>query len=162
MTAHTHRGGWIIFFTFVAAMILLMVPLPEWARLLRPEWVVMVLIYWCMALPERVGVGLGWFAGLMVDVAQGTLLGQHALAMALVAFLTIKLHQRIRVFPLGQQALTVLLLVMIYSIVMLWIRGLTGTAPTIWSNLAPTLTTALAWPWLFMFMRFVRRRYQVK
>ena len=161
MTVHGHRGGWVIFFTFVAAMILLMIPLPDWARLLWPEWVVMVLIYWCMALPERVGVGVGWFAGLMVDVAQGTLLGQHALAMALVAFLTIKLHQRIRVFPLGQQALTVLLLAMIYSIIMLWIRGLTGHAPTIWSHLAPTLTTALFWPGLFLLMRFVRRRYQV-
>lgn len=161
MTAHTHRGGWIIFFSFVVAMILLLIPLPEWARLLRPEWVVMVLIYWCMALPNRVGVGVGWFSGLMVDVAQGTLLGQHALAMALVAFLTLKLHQRIRVFPLGQQALTVLLLVMIYSVIMLWIRGLTGHAPTVWSHLTPTLTTALFWPWLFMLMRFMRRRYQV-
>ncbi len=161
MTTMRHQGGWIIFASFVAALMMTIFPLPGWGEHVRPEWVVMVLIYWCMALPERVGIGIGWLAGLFVDVAQGTLLGQHALAMAVVAYLTVKLHQRIRVFPMPQQALTILMLVTIYSILMLWIRGLTGHAPEVWIVLIPTLTTTALWPLVFVLMRFVRRRYRV-
>ena len=161
MTSLQHHGGWIIFASFVVALMLTIIPLPDWLSLARPEWLVMVLIYWCMALPERVGVGIGWVAGLMLDVTQGTLLGQHALGMAVVAFLTLKLHQRIRVFPRLQQALTVFMLVTVYAILMLWIRGMTGTAPKVWIYLIPTLTTAILWPWIFMVMRFFRRHYRV-
>ena len=68
--------------SFVVSLMLTALPMPEWASLWRPAWVALVLIYWCMALPARSGVLVGWSVGLLLDVMTGTLLGQHALALA--------------------------------------------------------------------------------
>ncbi len=109
-----HQGGSVIIITFIVALLLTIVPLPEWARYLRPDWVGLVLIYWCMALPERVGIISGWCAGLLVDLLTGAVLGQHALSLTVVAFLTIRFHQRVRLFPILQQATTVLVLLILH------------------------------------------------
>ena len=71
MTITRHHGGGVILVTFIAALLLTIIPLPDWARYLRPDWVGLVLIYWCLALPERVGVSTGWFMGLLVDLLTG-------------------------------------------------------------------------------------------
>lgn len=161
MSLMQHRGGGLIIVSFLLAFALLIVPLPESLRLLRPEWVTLVLIYWCMALPTRVGVGIGWFSGLLLDVARDALLGQYALALALVAFLTLHLHQRLRVFPLWQQALTVFVLVLLQSLLVMWVKGLTGQAPDFWKVLLPAFTSMLVWPPSYMLLRHLRRTYQV-
>lgn len=159
--SNERRGGSVIILTFIIAFVLLMMPLPNWAQLLRPEWVAMVVIYWSMALPNRFGIGASWFAGLIVDVIRDSLLGQHALALAVVSFLTIRLHQRIRVYPPGQQALTIFLVMVINYLIILWIRGIMGQAPNLWQVLVPALTTAIMWPAVFMAMRFLRRQFNV-
>jgi hypothetical protein len=86
------QGGFVILITFVVALTLMMMPLPEWAEAARPQWLIMAVIYWCIALPDRVGVIIAWMIGLVLDVATGSLLGQNALAFGIVAFLAIKLH----------------------------------------------------------------------
>ena len=157
-----HQGGWAIFLSFVAAVMLTLVPLPDWATFLRPEWVSLVLIYWCMALPERVGVGIGWLAGLFLDVIHGAVLGQYAMALALIAYFTLNLHQRMRVFPMGQQALVVLLLVLFQQLVVTWIKGFLGEPPAGLYYWIPSFTSMLLWPWLFVILRDLRRHYQVR
>jgi len=156
-----HQGGWIIIASFVIALLLTMLPLPTWAQALRPEWITLVLIYWCMALPERVGIAWGWFAGLMLDVTLGNLLGLHALSMTIVAFLTIKLYQRIRVYPLAQQALAILVLVAMSQLLVLWILGIIGTTPGSWTYWLPSISSAVLWPWVFILMRGTRRHFRV-
>ena len=155
------QGGWIIIASFAIALLLTMLPLPTWAQAFRPEWITLVLIYWCMALPGRVSIGWGWTAGLMLDVTLGNLLGLHALAMAIVAFLTIKLYQRIRVYPLGQQALAILVLVAMSQLLILWILGIIGATPGSWTYWLPSLSSAIIWPWVFVVMRGVRRHFRV-
>lgn len=157
-----HRGGGVIFTSFIVAIMLTLLPLPDWIAYLRPEWVSLVLIYWCMALPERVGVGIGWIAGLFLDVIHGAVLGQYALALALVAYFTLSLHQRLRVFPLLQQMFMVLLLVLFQQLVVIWIKGFTGESPGSMRYWLPSLTTMLLWPWLFVLLRDLRRKYQVR
>ncbi|MDV3237284.1 MAG: rod shape-determining protein MreD [Gammaproteobacteria bacterium] len=156
-----HHGGAVIFFTFVAALVLTVVPLPDDLRILRPDWVLLVLIYWCMALPQRVGVGIGWLLGLFTDVLTGTLLGQHALAYGLVAFLTLKLHQRLRLYPLWQQALSMLVLLALGQLLMLWINGIVGRPIHSWLYWMPSLTGALLWPFVFLLLRGLRRAFRV-
>lgn len=151
------QGGNIILLSFVVAFILSMVPLPQILQSIRPEFVVIVLIYWCIALPNRIGVGTGWIAGLVFDVSSDALLGQHALTFALIAFLAIKLHQRIRVFPIWQQALTIFILMMFQGTITLWIKGMLGDAPTISVFILPAMSTALFWPLGFIIMRQLRR-----
>ena len=155
------HGGNIIFISFLLAFILSMVPLPQFLQAVRPEFVVIVLIYWCIALPSRVGVGIGWVAGLVYDVSTDALLGQHALTFALIAYLSIKLHQRIRVFPVWQQALTIFVLLMLQGTVTLWIKGMIGNAPPISVFMLPAISTALFWPLAYFLMRQVRRHFQI-
>jgi rod shape-determining protein MreD len=161
MSLGRHRGGWVIVLSFIIALLLTLLPLPDWAGTYRPEWVLMVLIYWCLALPDRVGVGVGWLLGLLLDVIKGALLGQHALALALVAYLTLRLHQRIRVFPLWQQSLFLLLMVALSQMVALWVKGITGESPNNLSYWWPSLTSMLLWPWIFLILRDLRRKFLV-
>lgn len=157
-----HHGGATILLSFIFALLLQMFALPDWAETLRPDWVALVMIYWCIALPERVGVGTGWFVGLMLDVANGALLGQNALALAIVAYLALRLHQRIRLFPLWQQSVSVLLLITLHLMLVLWIKGAIGQSAETWAYWLPTLTSMLAWPPTFIILRGLRRNYRVR
>lgn len=162
MSALAQRhGGAIIFLSLTVALLLTIVPLPENLRLLRPDWVLLVLIYWAMALPHRVGVGIAWIMGLINDVLTGMLLGQHALAYCLVIFLTLKLHQRLRLYPLWQQAQSILILLTLGQLILLWINGMIGRPLHSWLYWAPSVLGALLWPVLFVFLRGLRRAFRV-
>ena len=159
MTPTTHRGRWVIPSTFVFALLLTALPMPEATAIWRPAWVALILVYWCMAAPERVGVVAGWTAGLFLDVMTGTLLGQHALGLSVVAYVAHRTHRRVRVLPLWRQGITIFALVFLYQALVLWsngIRGIPVTAPAYW--ISPLVSTLL-WPWIFVVLRVVRRRY---
>ncbi len=161
MTLFSARSAWVILITFAVAFMLNLLPLPPWLDRFQPDWMALVLIYWCMALPNRVGVGTGWLLGLALDTAQGALLGQHALAMAVVAYLTIRTHQRVRVFPLWQQAPSVLMLLLVNHLLVAWVYGIIGYPPRGFWYLAPALGGMLLWPWVFIVLRDLRRRFGV-
>ena len=156
------QGRWVIVMTFVVALLLTAMPLPEWLSYARPEWVALTLVYWCMALPQRVGVGAAWFLGLLLDVLRGAALGQHAMALSLVAFLALKLHQQIRVYPMWQQALSVMGFMTLYALLVLWISGFLEVRTSHWYQWLPVVTSALIWPWLFIILRDVRRHFGVR
>ena len=156
-----YHGGIIILSSFAVAFILTMVPMPDNLKMFRPEWVTLLLIYWCLALPHRTGVFTGWAVGFLLDIHFGSLLGQHAIALAIVAYLSYKLHIRIRLYPIVQQSLIVLLLVALSQMLVLWIRGISGDAPGDWSYWLPSITSMLVWPWIFYLMRALRRIYGV-
>jgi rod shape-determining protein MreD len=136
-------------------------PIPVWAQDFRPQWVTLVLIYWCLAIPQRVNVGSGWTLGIVQDVLSGTLLGQHALGLSIVAFVTVKLHLRIRIFPLWQQSLTVLVLLLLERLLELWVMGATGQPTPTLRYWIPAIVGMLLWSWIYIVLRDVRRRFQV-
>jgi len=155
------RGGLVILLSFILALLLTVLPLPEWARLYRPQWSTLVLIYWTLASPHRVGVGVGWMTGIIVDVITGTLLGQHALALSLIAFITQKMHQRLRLFPVWQQSLTVLVLLLIEKLLALWVMGATSQHVPSLTFWIPPIAGMLLWPWIYIILRDLRRKFQV-
>ena len=155
------HGNWIIIMSFVIAIMLTAMPLPDIAVNWRPAWVAIVLIYWCMAIPDRIGVAIGWCLGLILDVQQGTVLGQNALGLMLIAFITIKSYQRMRVFPLAQQAVLVCFYLLLYKLVMLLIMGYLDTGTRDWEYWMPAISSMLLWPWLFIILRDVRRKYYI-
>ena len=145
--------------TLIVALMLHMWPLPEWMEYARPEWMTLVLLYWALAMPEQVGVTIAWFAGLLIDVTQGAILGQHAVGLVVIVYVIQLEYQRIRVFSLAQQALVVFLLLIIKQVLTLWVIGIVGQAPDLTLYFLPSLVGAIIWPWLFLLLRDLRRRF---
>lgn len=144
--------------TLFVALLLTAVPLPPAVNEWRPAWVPMVLMYWCLAAPERIGVLVAWVMGLVLDVLQGAILGQHALALALVAYLSVVYHQRIRVFPLVQQSLVAGSMIFVYLAVTTAIYNMLGSRHYGLDHLLGAATSALLWPWCFVVLRDLRRK----
>jgi rod shape-determining protein MreD len=148
--------------TIIGAFMLAIMPLPDWAIEFRPDWVTLVLIYWAMALPTNVGVTVAWFAGLLLDVSYGTLMGQQAAGMVLVIYVIHMQHQRLRVASLLQQAIVIFFLLLLKQLLALWVDGMVGRAPDSWLYFMPTITSTLIWPWVYLILRDLRRKFSVE
>jgi len=147
-----------IILSIIAALMLSIAPVPDWAEPFRPAWVTLTFIYWSMTFPNHYSVGSAWIAGLTTDVAQGTLLGQHALALSLVIYVTVKFHLQLRQFPMLQLSATVFALLALYQFILFWINGVAGVnspAVTYWG---PVVTGTLIWPVLNIVLVGVRQR----
>ena len=147
--------------TFALGFVLSAIPIPEAVSNWRPSLVPLILIYWCMALPERVGIASAWLLGLLFDVQQSFILGQHALGFTFLAYIVIKNHRRLRVYPLLQQAIVVCIYLLIYKAIMLLVTFSSGAIAYTWYYWLPALTSMLIWPWLFIVLRDLRRKYDV-
>ena len=140
----------------VVSLMLAIAPIPAWADAYRPDWVALTLIYWSMLLPRNYSIGWAWVTGLILDVAQGTLFGQHALALSLLVYITVKFHLQIRVFPVLQMTATVFAMLALYQFILFWINGVAGinsSAVTYWG---PVIAGTVAWPVLSMIYANVR------
>jgi len=155
------HGYWVILLTFVVAFILSALPLPSWLQWGRPEWVALTLIYWCIALPHRVGIISGLVLGVVLDAVEGSVLGQNAFALVVVALLSLILYQRLRVYSLWQQAGVVFILVGINQLICQWVQNLEGPSLLPRLFLLPALTSALLWPVVLHLLRRLRRHYRV-
>lgn len=152
----------VIYLTFVLALLIAAMPLPDTILWFQPKWVAMVLIYWCIALPHRVGVFTGFLLGLCMDLLDGSLLGQNALAMSVIAYVSQLLYQRLRNYGAWQQAMMVGILISISLLIFQWVQNLTSVAADTLAFLLPALTSTLLWPWFFIAMRTIRRRFQIR
>jgi rod shape-determining protein MreD len=136
---------WMIFSGFIA-LFLSVLPLPAWLDVIRPVFLVLAVLYFSITAPRAGGLLLGFLAGLALDVFQGAVLGQHALALTLVTYITVREHQKIRSKPAFQQSLIVFFALVAYEFVVFAIDGWTGhpiTTPLRWVH---TFTGALIWP----------------
>lgn len=161
MSPTGHHGGWTIAISFLIAFVLTELPLPVQAAIWRPDWVAMILIYWRLAVPERVGVGTGWLAGLILDILGGGLLGQHALSLCIVAFAAGKFHRGIRVLPIWQQSIGVFGLITLGQLLLLLSNEVEGRSIPGWAYLASAITSTFLWPWLFLFLRGARGKHRI-
>jgi rod shape-determining protein MreD len=151
----------VIYITLLVGFILTIMPMPEWASSYRPQWVALILIYWCMTIPERIGVGVGWTTGFLMDVLTGTLLGQHALGFSVVAYIMLRLHLRVRVMPLRQQVFTIFILLLVERLLALWSTGAANyPTPSLWYWITPIVSTLL-WPWVYILLRDITHRFNV-
>ena len=155
------HGNGIIITSFIIAIMLTALPLPEWAINWRPAWVPIVLIYWCMAVPDRIGISVAFVLGLLLDVMHSNVLGQNALGLVLIAYISLKSYQRMRVFPLAQQAVLVCFYLLLYEVMMFLITSYTGSQTGDWTYWMPAVTSMLIWPWLFIILRDIRRKFHI-
>ncbi|WP_286786900.1 MULTISPECIES: rod shape-determining protein MreD [unclassified Pseudomonas] len=155
------HNGWVIWLTLLVGLLLSVAPMPDFIEIGRPLWLSMFLTFWTLALPHRVGLSTAWVFGLAEDVLYGNLLGQNALILSLVVFLVQSLQQRLRVFPIWQQGFVLLVVYGISQLVQLWLNTLTGNRPPTLVFLAPSLVSALLWPWVYLVLRDLRTRFNV-
>ena len=161
MIGQESQGYWVVLLSFVAAYVLAVLPLPQWLLWGRPEWPALVLIYWTIALPQRVGIVTGLLLGVGLDVLEGAVLGQNAFALVVVALLSLVLYQRLRVYSLWQQAGVVFVLIGINQLICQWVQNLQGVGARSLFFLLPAVSSALLWPVVLHTLRGLRRHYRV-
>ncbi len=144
--------------TLIVGLMLAIMPLPDSIQALRPDWLALLLIFWAMQLPRTWSVGTAWLVGIVLDVAYGTLLGQHALALCVITFMTVRFHLLMRVFPLSQLTMTVFALLALYQFLLFWVNGVVGISAPAITYWGPVVTGSLIWPFLYMFLSGIRYR----
>jgi rod shape-determining protein MreD len=151
----------LVWITILVGLGLNGLPITEALQLLWPDWVLLVLAYWALAVPERFSVGVAFIAGLFQDVLTGTLLGMHALAYVVAVYLLVENHLRIRLLHLWGQAGALLLLALFATVIQLWVEGPASQSHLAWWSLLSALTTALLWPPVFLALRRYRQRFEI-
>lgn len=162
MSYQEAHGRWIVWLSLLAGVIFQIMPLPTIVEAWRPEWVLLVLIYWAMALPYRYNIMTAWVIGVIVDVLLGAALGLRALAFSLVIYVVVLHFQRLRNFPMWQQALVIFSLLIFNLIVIFWGEFILGNAYFSIELFLPAISSAIFWPWVFMILRKVRRIYRIR
>lgn len=134
---------WFVYLSLIVALGLEYIPTGRVPGI--PDWVALVLAIWCVREPLRIGMGVGFVFGLLVDVGQGAAMGQHALAYVVLAYVANGAARRVLWFPLLQQAIHMLPLFLLTQVLMLVVRILAGAEFPGWSYFLSSLSSALLW-----------------
>lgn len=149
----------LVLVSFTLAFILLMFPVPSALRWAKPDFVLLVMIYWLMRTPESFGIVSAWVLGLILDGISGNLLGQHALSFSCIAYFLLLLRQHVRMLDPLRQALLVFLLLVLDAIVADWINMVARGGDYHFLLLMSAVTGALLWPllsaWLNRYQRLL-------
>lgn len=143
-----------VYLTLITAYLLYLLPWAGFGLLIRPDFVLLVLLYWMLRAPHLCNVGTAWVMGLLIDVASGSLFGQYALAYSVTAFFALFYQRRLVLFSAWQQAGYVLLLLLVAQIVLLAIKLLAGNALPGWGYFLSSLSGVLLWQ-LLVFSRVI-------
>lgn len=148
----------LLYASAIVALLFSVLPLPRVLEWVRPDFLLLVVIWFALMAPRAGGLLFAFSAGVALDAFRGVVLGQYALAFVVVAYLVHRFHLRVRMFSLLQQSLFVLSLLWLYQFVLFWIDGVTGHPVTDWARWLPVLTGTLLWPVLTGFLgRFLTR-----
>ena len=150
-------NAWFILLTLFLGLIANIVPAVPAVAALRPDFLALVILYWCIQEPRYVGVGTAWVVGLLMDVADATVFGQHALAYAVLAYAADYFRRRVLRFPLWQQAVQVAALLALCAALVLLVRVVGGAPTPRWTYAVPPLAGALLWPPLSVLLQWPQR-----
>lgn len=148
-----------LYFTLIVALMLELMPLPAALNLWRPSWLLLIFAYWVLARPHQINIGHGWLLGLLLDVLLGSPLGLHALALSLAAYVLASNFQRLRTMGLLQQSLLIGCLCALTALLQLACEWLINGEKFTLDYLQSALVSTLLWPWLFVLLRRLRRRF---
>lgn len=158
MNSDSRISRWRVTSTVILALILAVLPLPQPLDAARPDLLLLLVIYWALTTPRIAGLLFAWLCGLAIDVLKGIILGQHALAFLVVAYLTHKFQLRMRIFPISQQTATVFMLLAVYQFIVFWLDGIIGQPVTTWMRWLPVISGAVLWPILIAVLDTWNRR----
>ena len=150
------RPGFIIF-TLITALLLNLLPWSGAWLWIKPDFVALVVLYWCIDQPRKVGFAAAWLLGLFMDVADGTLFGQHALAYTILAYAGIVLNRRVRMFAMTPQVLHVIPLLMMNDLIVLAIRALGGADFPGFQYFLGSFVAGALWPVIAVLIKLPQR-----
>lgn len=162
MSFQAANGRFIVWVTLFIGVISQIMPLPSLVDAWRPDWLLMIVLYWSIALPHRYNILTAWVLGLVLDILLGATLGVRSLAMSLVIYVAILHCQRLRNFPKWQQSLVIMLLICMYHLVIYWVEFVMQEAVFDTELFLPAISGLVIWPWIFWILRRVRRHYKVR
>ena len=145
--------GWFIILSLMVALFLNLLPLQGLALTLRPDFVALVLLYWSINLPQRVGMSAAFGMGLLMDVGNGSMFGQHALAYSIMVFIALLLRRRLHIFGLLKQAPQIGLMLLVAQLVTLLTELLNKAHFPGWYFFLASITGVLLWPFLCTLLR---------
>ena len=154
----SHVRSWFIVFSLAVALLLNLLPLQGVTLLLRPDFVALMVLYWSINQPQRVGMSVAFTMGLLMDVSDASIFGQHALAYSVMAFIALLLHRRLLVFSLYKQVPQVGLLLLSVQLIMLLTGLLAGANLPGWDYFLASASGALLWPLLPVLVKMPQRR----
>jgi rod shape-determining protein MreD len=144
-----------VVFSLIAALLLNWLPWRGALLVLHPDFVALVLLYWCTHKPFRVGIGIAWIMGVFADVADASLFGQHALAYTVLAFGGIILHRRMQMFDLRQQTLQIFPVLLLTYVVYALVHWQLHSYVT-WTYFLGCVVSAMLWIPLTMLLQTMR------
>jgi rod shape-determining protein MreD len=157
------RGGGSLFWGSIALALLLgLLPAPGMLAAVKPYWLALVLCFWLLEAPERVGLGTAFLLGVVGDLVFGTLLGEQAMRLTILAFIVLRFRPRLRFFTLAQQALALFALLLNDRCVVLMVRGFSGEGMPSWDFWLAPVSGMLLWPWLFLLLDDLRLKLRQK
>jgi rod shape-determining protein MreD len=148
---------WFVLFTLLCGLVVNALPVSGVVLSLKPDFLALVLLYWCIQEPRLIGVGIAWCVGLLVDVSDATVFGQHALAYVVLAYAAEYFRRRVLRFPLWQQAAQVAVLLLACSGLILIVRVVGGAPPPRWTYIVGPLVGALLWPLVTVVLQWPQR-----
>ncbi|MCG7544797.1 rod shape-determining protein MreD [Pseudoalteromonas sp. MM17-2] len=157
-----NRQFWLIIVTIFFALVLALMPLPISFEPFRPDWVLLVLMYWSLAVPHRLNIGSAWLTGLVIDLATGSPLGVHSLTYAITIYITASNYQKLRNFSIWQQGLLVAVFLSLHHLLQFWLHHFLLEVYFAPQFLWPAATGAICWPWLFLLLRKYRRHFRIR
>ena len=137
---------WPVWFLLVLLAGFSVIPLPDALDPIRPPLAAMGVVYWCMMWPARIGLALALAVGFIMDILHGALLGQNALALGVLAWLTLRFHLQIRNFPLWQLTLSVFALLASHAFILFWIDGIVDVPPAGVARWTQVVAGGVCWP----------------
>ncbi len=141
----------------VAALLANLLPWSGWALWLAPDFVALVVLYWCIKEPRKIGFLTAWSLGLLMDIADGSLFGQHALAYCILAYAGMVLHRRVQRFSMTPQVLHVIPLLLFTDLIVLLVRALAGADLPGYAYFLGSFTGAALWPVLSHLLKLPQR-----
>lgn len=151
----------VITLSVLVAFGLSLLPLPSVVLPILPDWVLLVVLYWAIYLPHRVGLSVAWLTGLLTDALTNSLLGEHAMASAITLYFAAKFYRRIRAFSPLQQFICVTLLVTLYRGLLFWLQGVIQQPLNLHYGLT-IATSALLWSLIRELLADLQRRWQIE
>lgn len=159
MTAFTLKGRLVLYSSLLLALILSILPLPGMVAPFRPDWLLVILLYWVLALPHRANVGTAWLVGLLLDLLLGSTLGVHTLALVIPVYLAASQFQRLRNYSVWQQAFIIGALALLNKMIIFWASFVSRDIQLDYYYFWSIISSMVVWPWVFLLLRKCRRRF---